>query len=72
MQESDLLTQGELADHWQLAESTLERWRSDGTGPVFLKIQGRIRYRLSDIVALEDRCLRKSTSESLNATNSQR
>jgi hypothetical protein len=71
MQESDLLTQGELADHWRLAESTLERWRAEGTGPVFLKIQGRIRYRLSDIVAFEDRCLRKSTSESLNHINSQ-
>ncbi|SMG65644.1 conserved hypothetical protein, partial [methanotrophic bacterial endosymbiont of Bathymodiolus sp.] len=35
----------------------------DGIGPVFLKLQGRVMYRLEDIEAYEHDCLRKSTSE---------
>jgi hypothetical protein len=31
----------------------LERWRSDRIGPVFLKILGRVLYRLIDIEAFE-------------------
>lgn len=72
MKHTNLLTQTELAEHWIISEGTLERWRSEGTGPIFLKIQGHVRYRLSDIVAFEDRCLRKSTSEPLNTSNSMR
>lgn len=32
MTESNYLTQTQLAERWQVAESTLERWRSEGTG----------------------------------------
>ncbi|HMU65563.1 MAG TPA: helix-turn-helix domain-containing protein [Cellvibrionaceae bacterium] len=58
------LNQAQLAERWGVSESTLERWRTDGIGPVFLKIQGRVLYRLEDIQAYEADCLRKSTSES--------
>ena len=33
----------------QLSESTLERWRSEGMGPVFLKLRGQVRYRDTDL-----------------------
>jgi hypothetical protein len=33
MTETNYLTQTQLADRWQIAESTLERWRSKGIGP---------------------------------------
>ena len=46
MTESNYLTQTQLADRWQVAESTLERWRSEGIGPVYMKMMGRVRYRL--------------------------
>ena len=36
MTETNYLTQTQLADRWQVAESTLERWRSEGIGPIFL------------------------------------
>ncbi|HRH79033.1 MAG TPA: DNA-binding protein, partial [Cellvibrionaceae bacterium] len=42
------LNQAQLAERWGVSESTLERWRTDGIGPVFLKIQGRVLYRLED------------------------
>ena len=33
------------------SDATLERWRSDRIGPVFLKILGRVLYRHVDIEA---------------------
>jgi predicted site-specific integrase-resolvase len=57
------LNQRQLADRWGLSEASLERWRSEGIGPVFLKIQGRVLYRIEDIESYEADCLRKSTSE---------
>ncbi|WP_300333610.1 helix-turn-helix domain-containing protein [Accumulibacter sp.] len=66
------LTQAQLAVRWQVAESTLERWRSEGIGPIYLKMMGRVRYRLSDILAFGAESLRKSTSESYTTCNSTR
>ncbi len=57
------LNQRQLADRWDLSEATLERWRAEGIGPVFLKLQGQVRYRIEDIEAFEVDSLRKSTSE---------
>jgi predicted site-specific integrase-resolvase len=57
------LNQRQLADRWDLSEATLERWRSEGIGPIFLKLQGQVRYRIEDIEAFEVDSLRKSTSE---------
>ena len=57
------LNHRQLADRWDLSEATLERWRSEGIGPVFLKLQGQVRYRIEDIEAFEVDSLRKSTSE---------
>ncbi|SFB02971.1 hypothetical protein SAMN04515620_11369 [Collimonas sp. OK607] len=60
------LNQRQLADRWDVSEATLERWRSEGIGPVFLKLQGRVLYRIEDIEAYETECLRKSTSEAVH------
>ena len=57
------LNQRQLAVRWDLSEATLERWRSEGIGPIFLKLQGQVRYRIEDIEAFEVDSLRKSTSE---------
>jgi predicted site-specific integrase-resolvase len=68
----ELWTQTQIAERWQVSEGTLERWRSEGIGPIFLKLQGQVRYRLSDVVAFEEASLRRSTSESYNAGNDRR
>ena len=57
------LNQRQLADRWDVSEATLERWRTVGIGPVFLKLQGRVLYRVEDVEAYEADSLRKSTSE---------
>ncbi|NDC76169.1 DNA-binding protein, partial [bacterium] len=54
MTENTYLTQTQLAERWQVAESTLERWRSEGIGPIYMKMMGRVRYRLSDITDFEE------------------
>lgn len=30
---------------WHLSEACLERWRSEGIGPNFMKLKGRVLYR---------------------------
>ncbi|MFN3624674.1 helix-turn-helix domain-containing protein [Elioraea sp.] len=48
------LTQIELAQRWRISPRTLERWRWLGQGPRYLKIGGRVVYRLEDVEAFED------------------
>ena len=48
-----LMNQKELAERWCVAEATLERWRSIGAGPPYLKLVSQVRYRLSDVEAFE-------------------
>lgn len=50
---SGRLTQVELATFWQISPRTLERWRSQGTGPAWLRIGGRVLYRMTDVLAFE-------------------
>ena len=61
------LTQGELAERWNCSEASLERWRCEGIGPVFMKLNGRVLYRIEDVEAYEAQCLRTSTSQPLTA-----
>jgi hypothetical protein len=72
MTENTYQTQIQLADRWQVAEATLERWRSEGIGPIYLKIMGCVRYRLTDILAFEEECLRASTSKRASARSDRR
>jgi hypothetical protein len=56
------LTQGQLADRWQMSPRTLERWRWLGQGPRFLKLGGRVIYRLEEVELYEAEQLRDSTT----------
>ena len=47
------LNQIELARRWRVSPRTLERWRWQRQGPCFLKIGGRVAYRVADIEAFE-------------------
>ena len=51
--DQELLTQAALAKRWEVSPRTLERWRCRGTGPQYLKVGGRVLYRLTDIEAFE-------------------
>lgn len=51
-------SQTELARRWQMSPRSLEKWRTLGLGPAYLKIGGRVRYRLEDVLAYESAQLR--------------
>ena len=55
------ISQQDLACRWSISPRTLERWRWTGQGPRFLKIGGRVVYRIQDIQAYETAQLRTST-----------
>lgn len=57
------LNQPELAERRDRSDPCLERLRSEGIGPVFMKLQGRVLYRLEDIEAFETEGLRQRTSD---------
>ncbi|MCT8159368.1 helix-turn-helix transcriptional regulator [Pseudoruegeria sp. SHC-113] len=53
MRKPQCLNQKELARRWTISHRTLERWRWAGEGPAYMKIGGRVVYRLEDIIAFE-------------------
>jgi len=57
------MNQLELAVRWGISHRTPERWRWTGEGPKFLKVGGRVVYRLSDVEEYEQSIVRSSTSD---------
>ena len=57
------LRQDDLAERWQISPRTLERWRWSGDGPRFLKVSGKVLYRIEDIEAYEAAHVRSRTDE---------
>lgn len=47
------LGQIDLSRRWGISVRTLEKWRTRQVGPAYIKIGGRVRYRLEDILAYE-------------------
>ncbi len=57
------LTPKDLSARWHIATQTLDNWRWRGEGPRYLKIGGRVIYRLEDIEAYEAGQLRLAEPE---------
>lgn len=53
----------EAAARLGVEPSTLANWRWAGRGPLYVKIGGRVRYRLLDIAEFLDSQTRSSTSD---------
>jgi hypothetical protein len=47
------LNQIELSRRWSISPRTLERWRWLQQGPAYLKIGGRVAYRIEEVEAYE-------------------
>jgi hypothetical protein len=60
---SALITERDLAERWHKSTRTLQRYRADGTGPVWLRIGGNVLYRLSDVLAFEEGSRREGAAE---------
>jgi hypothetical protein len=63
--------QAELAERWGVSQRTLERWRWLGFGPRYIKVGGRVVYRVDEIEAFEERQTRQSTSDRIDAVPTQ-
>lgn len=53
------LLEGEVAERWRVSPRTLQSWRWKGRGPAYLRVCGRVLYRIEDIVEFETSSLRK-------------
>ena len=60
------LNQVHLARRWTVSPRTLERWRWLGQGPSYLKVGGRVVYRLEDVEAFEAGSVRTSRGVPIN------
>ena len=63
MQTEPAFTETELALRWNVSAKTLQRWRMEGRGPLYLKLGKRVNYPLKAVVAFENCVLHVSTSE---------
>jgi len=43
------ITAKEVERAFGIAEKTLANWRSQGRGPVYYKLGGKVRYKLADL-----------------------
>jgi len=62
------MTQKELADRWTISHRTLERWRWAGEGPAYMKLGGRVVYRVSDIEAFEQEVIQSTADQRIAAS----
>jgi predicted DNA-binding transcriptional regulator AlpA len=60
-----LLTVQEVAALLHCSVSSLNKWRIEGRGPRFVKIERRVRYRPADVVAYVAASTRTSTSQQM-------
>lgn len=51
--ENGHINQYQLSKRWNISARTLEHWRWEGIGPLYLKLGRRVLYRISDIEAYE-------------------
>ena len=57
------LTTNEAANYLRLKKNTLEVWRVQGRGPIFVKFGGAVRYRVSDLEKYALVCTHNNTSQ---------
>ena len=68
MERTEHLSEKLLARRWGLSHRTLERWRHDAHGPAYLKVGGRVIYRIEDIEAYEAARRRNPIASPLQAS----
>lgn len=55
MKTPKLLTSKAVAEMMSVPESTLRYWRAAGVGPLWVKLEGSVRYDLADVLAYIER-----------------
>ena len=47
--DQEMLTTVELARALKVSSRTLDNWRSESRGPAYFRVEGAVRYRVSDV-----------------------
>jgi len=58
-----LLNEAQAADHLNVSNRTMQCWRLQGRGPVFVKLGKAVRYRPEDLDAYVASALAQSTTQ---------
>ena len=56
-----MMNETELAARWNLSPKTLQRWRSEGRGPRYMKMSKRVVYPIDEVFDFESRALHSAT-----------
>lgn len=64
----EYLTTRAAAEVLSVTESTLEQWRWQGRGPVFIKMNRVVRYRKEDLQAFVDARVFNNTAEAMGGS----
>lgn len=56
----------DLSRRWKISPRTLERWRWLKQGPAYLRVGGRVVYRLEDVRAFELQQLRQPATSAVS------
>lgn len=57
------INENELAERWGVSPKTLQRWRSEGRGPRYLKLSKRVTYLMEEVLAYEMESMHSATWE---------
>ena len=57
------INEQELSERWGISPKTLQRWRSEGRGPRYLKLSKRVTYLVEEIQAFEMESMHSATWE---------
>lgn len=68
LMDSPYLTLSEAAAFLRLAPRTLDNMRQRGTGPLYHKHGGRVRYHRDDLIAWANQSRRRTTTERVPLT----
>jgi hypothetical protein len=52
-----MMNENELATRWNISPKTLQRWRSEGRGPRFMKMSKRVVYPIDEVLDFESQGL---------------
>jgi len=55
--------EAQLSKYWNVKQSTLQKWRSAGVGPIYIKRVGKVVYKLSEILKFEEENSFKGSGE---------
>jgi len=68
MREDSYFTTKTLAKYWHISARTLERWRSEGSGPRFTKFGHRVLYHIDEVTAYREANTHQHTSQYATGT----